>query len=48
MTEWKDIPLPNDKLLPGLQAPSNSGQQNVDMLYYYEPLLKSLVLNSVL
>ena len=46
VTEWKDIPLPEDKLLPGqklqltmlLQAPSSSGQHNIDMLYYYEPL----------
>jgi len=46
VTEWKDIPLPDDKLLPGqkfqltmlLQAPGNIGQHNIDMLYYYEPL----------
>jgi len=46
VTEWKDIPLPDNKLLPGqklqltmlLQAPSNSGQHIVDILHYYEPL----------
>ena len=46
VTEWKDILLLEDKLLPGqkfqitmlLQAPSRSGQHNVDMLHNYKPL----------